>query len=573
MPNQAIRHLAYARLREQGQSALPAIGAMWRNAAEPILRARSLWLLGTLGSEGRAFVTEALSSADPRFRILGLRVLDLYFHPEFPQASKPLWKDVSPQVRREVAVLMRQYPMELSGDALEVLARQYDGKDRWYLEALGIGMTGKESAMAARLDGKIDARSAKLLWRLRAPETLDKLTSAAHDRSAPLEAAEAIVELNGEGALHATTALVKDSTVPVSVRVALLERMSKRLFSEWTPYRADAEVAGAVSASLSNPDLRKPALALAEQLEDPRHAPALAAMAGDASLDEPTRVAAIAAVSRSRQPGQAALLESLSANGPLPIRVAAIRALGSLRPPGIDAKLQQLLLTKEDNAIRSEALRVLARSTEGAAHIMDLAQKDELPAELKMLATNLLNSTRDPAIRARAAKVLPPPAGRNNPRMNPRFLVFQSGDAVAGRKVFLDKANANCAGCHALDPGKPTVGPNLAAIGGKLGKEAILDSILNPSAGIAHEYVTWILDTKTQGQVIGILAEDTAQRVVVKNEQGEEVRLRPADIVERRKSNLSMMPEDLVTKMTEQELVNLLEYLMTLKERPRAAAR
>ena len=29
----------------------------------------------------------------------------------------------------------------------------------------------------------------------------------------------------------------------------------------------------------------------------------------------------------------------------------------------------------------------------------------------------------------------------------------------------------------------------MAAIGSKLGKDALLDSILNPSAAIAHEYV------------------------------------------------------------------------------------
>jgi putative heme-binding domain-containing protein len=110
------------------------------------------------------------------------------------------------------------------------------------------------------------------------------------------------------------------------------------------------------------------------------------------------------------------------------------------------------------------------------------------------------------------------------------------------------------------------VGPSLVNIGDKLGKEALADSILNPSAGIAHEYVTWILETKSQGQVIGILVEDTPQRVTVRTETGEDVRLRPSDITERRQSKLSMMPEDLVNRMTEEEFVDLLEFLSTLKE-------
>ena len=110
----------------------------------------------------------------------------------------------------------------------------------------------------------------------------------------------------------------------------------------------------------------------------------------------------------------------------------------------------------------------------------------------------------------------------------------------------------------------------MAAIGSKLGKDALLDSILNPSAAIAHEYVTWILDTKGQGQVIGILPEDTPQCVVVKTENGEAIRLKPGEITGRRKSNLSMMPEDLVSKMTERQLVDVLEFLTTLKDEKRA---
>ena len=109
-------------------------------------------------------------------------------------------------------------------------------------------------------------------------------------------------------------------------------------------------------------------------------------------------------------------------------------------------------------------------------------------------------------------------------------------------------------------------GPSLASIGSKLGKEALLDAILNPSAGVAHEYQTWILDTRSQGQVIGVVTEDTARRVTVKNELGEAVWLKPADIKGRRKSNLSIMPEDLVTRMTERDLVDLLEFLTTLRD-------
>lgn len=108
-------------------------------------------------------------------------------------------------------------------------------------------------------------------------------------------------------------------------------------------------------------------------------------------------------------------------------------------------------------------------------------------------------------------------------------------------------------------------GPTLATIGSKYDKRGLLDAILSPSAGIAPEYYVYILDTTTQGLVVGVIAEDTPEQVVVRNEFGDEIRLKPEEITDRRKSNLSMMPEDIVNTMTEQELIDLLEYLATLK--------
>jgi putative heme-binding domain-containing protein len=147
-----------------------------------------------------------------------------------------------------------------------------------------------------------------------------------------------------------------------------------------------------------------------------------------------------------------------------------------------------------------------------------------------------------------------------------RKLLAETGDARRGRAIFMSTNGPKCNSCHKLGEGKKSTGPDLSAIGGKLGKDALLDAILNPSAGIAPEYYVWILDTRSQGQVIGILAEDTPQRVVVRNESGDEIRLKPSDIKARRRSQLSMMPEDLVNQMTERQLVDLLAYLTTLKQ-------
>ena len=44
-----------------------------------------------------------------------------------------------PQVRRELALALRHQKSPEAAKMWATLANQYDGKDRWYLEALGIG--------------------------------------------------------------------------------------------------------------------------------------------------------------------------------------------------------------------------------------------------------------------------------------------------------------------------------------------------------------------------------------------------------------------------------------------------
>ncbi len=578
-PTQSIRYLAYTKLREQGRAALPALQAAFRQD-DPVLRARALWLLGGLGQEGRAAVDEALASPDPRMRMAALRVAHLQQRDRFLAAAKPLARDRNAGVRREVAVLLQHYRESAAVDPWLEAAKQYDGKDRAMLEALGIGIAHKDDAVAARLaeafPNSSDSRSLASRWRLRRPADLPSLISAMNDAALPetrrIEAMEAVAAQPSDVAMKAVTALAASDAAPVALRHTALTRTGKRIFSEWTDYRGGPEVAAAISAALSTPQLRGSAIALADDLEDPRFGPALAAIAKDDKAPEDIRLPAIQAIGKMKAPEYVAVLDGLLRRGSLPVRVAALRGLGAARPAGIDANLERIVLGKEPNELRSEALRILARGDKGAGRILDLEEKQLLPAEMKNLATNLVAANRTPAIQARAAKLLPLPVLRGRTKLpSPRMLASRQGDAAAGKSVFTSKNGPDCASCHTAPAGQQPVGPDLSAIGTKLGKEALLDSILNPSAGIAHEYVTWILDTKTQGQVIGILAEDTPQRVVARTDLGETIRLKPADIAARRKSSLSMMPEDLVTKMTEQQLVDLLEYLTTLKDAKRAS--
>jgi putative membrane-bound dehydrogenase-like protein len=555
-PAQSIRYLAWTKLKSMGEAARPVLTEMWRSG-DPVRRARALWLLGA--DEAK----QALSSPDANTRVLALRVIAAAGG-DVPGAAARLASDPSVQVRREAALHLRDVPAEGSLPLLVPLAKSWDGLDRWYLEALGIGFTGKESAAYPLLrDAVSGEKFTRLMWRLRPPEALPHLIAAA--KSAGQAAVEAVGAYASPEAAGAVASLA-------GTNEQAFDLMARRLFSEWSSLRSSTPVRNAVATALSSPQLRTKAVDLADELEDAAYAPALLAMTRQSDIDEPLRARALQAAARSRVPDALPELESNLKSGSEAMKVAAVRGFGVFRPEDLNARMQRLLLSREPNAVRAEALRVLARSPEGLSAILTLEQKRQLPVEFRTLAATLVYSARNPAIEARAKKILPPIASKNATALPPpRVLARLDGDAAKGKRVFSLKTGADCASCHEVAPGRNSLGPNLAGIGTKLGKEALYDAIINPSAGVAHEYVAWVLTTRTQGQVIGILAEDTPQRVVVKTESGEEIRLKPGDITARRQSRLSLMPEDLVNRMTEQELVDLVEYLTTLRHEQQAA--
>jgi putative heme-binding domain-containing protein len=323
-----------------------------------------------------------------------------------------------------------------------------------------------------------------------------------------------------------------------------------------------------VRRSFSNPRLQSEAIQLADDLGDPAYSANLMAIARDELAPEEARARAIAAVGRAREPRYLPALQQLASSGDnLTLRVAAMRGLANAHPDDLDARMEKLLFDENPNDVRSEALRILGRNDEGLNRILDLAEGGQLPEQVKSLATSITHRSRDEAILARAEALLPAPKDKANNTLpaNPYEIVNQTGDPEKGKLVFNATDGPKCSSCHSLSDAKELAGPNLTTIGTKYDKRGLLDAILNPSAGIAPEYYVYILDTTTpESPVIGVIAEDTPEQVVVRNELGDEIRLKPEEVTGRRKSNLSMMPEDIVNTMTERQLVDLLEYLASL---------
>ena len=570
-PNQATRARAYQELQLRGNDAREMLLAIWRSPYVT-MRARALWLAAPMGAAGEAALEEALADADPRFRVLGLRAAQFHGMDAVGRA-RALTRDPSPHVRREAALLLRGLDPADRVEPWMELAAGYDGQDRWYLETLRIAAAGAEDLMFAALRAQHpdwNDAVADLYWVLQAPSSIAYLRQVLRNPSLPLEQRAAALEALGwqpaEEAALTVSRLAGDPSVEPQLRKRGLYFLGKQLYSEWSAYRRNAAALAAVGRALEDPGLRQDALELATLLADRAFGPQLLQLARDDKLDEASRKSALESLGALGGEYLPALRAAALA-GPDALRIAAINGLGAARPADLDATLQQIVLSAAANEVRSAALRVLGRRPSGLHAILDMEESLDLPAELRTVAAGMVHASRVAAVRERAAAILPAPASRNNRKIvRARAIVEAVGDVERGRAVFNRKDGADCAKCHSLEPGEEPVGPSLAAIGSKYAKEGLFDSILNPSAGIAPEYYSWVLDTTTYGLVTGVLAEDSGERVVVRTETGDEIRLEPSEILERRQSRLSIMPEDLINAMTEQELIDLLEFLATLRE-------
>jgi hypothetical protein len=155
-PTPSVRSIAWTELNKMGANAEAALKKVWDDkSAHSRKRARALWLLGKIDGKGKAYVSAAIKDKDPDIRITGLRLarqvlpaatLDGVYSVAYALANDP-----DPAVRRECLIALRDIshvdPKKRADEATDnalgavwaKLAKQYDGKDRWYLEALGIG--------------------------------------------------------------------------------------------------------------------------------------------------------------------------------------------------------------------------------------------------------------------------------------------------------------------------------------------------------------------------------------------------------------------------------------------------
>ena len=187
------RHLGFRALKARGADAFPAVAALLEDPNEWIA-ARAVWLLPYLGEEGVEACVAMLQDGRSQHRMAAYRALRRARHDMIPHARR-MAVDPSPQVRREVALSLRDIPAERSADIFVELARRCDTTDKNSVEAIGLGAAKQESQIWAAIKEGLKPGEpaqwpdsfARLTWRLWGAASIDDLEARCVNPALTLE--------------------------------------------------------------------------------------------------------------------------------------------------------------------------------------------------------------------------------------------------------------------------------------------------------------------------------------------------------------------------------------------------
>ena len=568
-PAPAVRFLAWTALRHMGVKADAALHALRQNP-EPRVQARAVWLLARLGDDGAGHVAEALRDPNSDLRITGLRAARQIGLDPIPVLAE-LVKDADPQVRRECAVALRHHDSPQAASLWAELAGRHDGKDRWYLEALGIAADGRwDVFLSAWLDNagpdilKTPA-GRDVVWRSRSNRTPALLAAILNDPSVP--------EAELPRYLRAFDFQSPDAARPVLLELAFAPVKAGDARRTLVSVETLSRLGGSDIAK--NPEHRK---ALDAILDAARGTTTFVDLVG--RFDLPGRdeeLAALAAARPADEVGVAAIQSLLRRDKRRPIEGAVrgedrdeaaglIQALGNSADGRSVALLLPLVNDRDVDATRRRlAVQALAKTKPGAEQLVGVARSGKLDPSLKEATAAALHAVGDPGITSAANQLFPLPPGKGNATLPPiAVLAKRQGDVVAGRTVYLEAGT--CAKCHQVNGIGQNVGPDLSEIGNKLSREAIYESILYPSAGISHNYESYSALTADGNVVTGLMVSQTPDEVTLKGADAIPRTFKRSEVEELVKQDVSLMPADLQKVLSEKDFVDLVEFLTTLKK-------
>jgi putative membrane-bound dehydrogenase-like protein len=307
--------------------------------------------------------------------------------------------------------------------------------------------------------------------------------------------------------------------------------------------------------------VRRDAVMLALVFGDPQAAVDLRRTVQNLSAPVAERQAAMEALIAHSTPGLVPLLhESLAETA---LRRTALRGLASFPDEATPERVlaSYAALTADE---KQEAIATLASRKAYALALLEAVERKSVsPSDISAFSARQLFALGDDQVTRRLRKVwgdvrttMPDKQeqiARFKTFLTPGFL--SRADLASGRQIYAK----TCQQCHILYGEGGKIGPDLTG-SNRANLDYILANILDPSSEISREFRMSIVATKDGRVITGLVIESTPARLVIQTAT-DRVTLPAEEVDEIRLSELSIMPEGQLDKLTREQVRDLIAYL------------
>lgn len=218
-----------------------------------------------------------------------------------------------------------------------------------------------------------------------------------------------------------------------------------------------------------------------------------------------------------------------------------------------------------DKALREDALRVMAGRKEWAQILVSFVNDWKVPVKhFSIDIVRQLSLHKDADIDAAIDKhwrgllvTGPTEAKKKEAERIKAVLKTGLGDATKGKLQF----TARCAICHTLFGEGGTLSPDLTGYD-RTNADFWLDNLFNPSMEIREGFGAYIVKTKSGQFLTGLIDAQDANGITLKDMASNKTALKHTDIEKMEASPISLMPEGLLTGMSDADLKDFFAYLM-----------
>jgi putative membrane-bound dehydrogenase-like protein len=351
----------------------------------------------------------------------------------------------------------------------------------------------------------------------------------------------------------------------VRVLTGMLQALSGRKLEQVPP-----ALESVVSKLRSGPQASALGIEIALRMNVAEAASAVIAFVVRRDAPEAERVALIRALGETRaQQAVGSLLQLVDQTESEAVHIAALSALGAFSDPNVaDAVLRAYpRLTPRTQA---RVIELLCAREPWAWRVVQAVEDGQIaPAAVAFDQLQQLRSQDDPRIAQLVikhwGKVQAATPLEKQGRMTAilQMLGVSKGDADRGHAHF----QKTCATCHKLHGEGNAIGPDLTGAERK-NRELLTRAIIDPSAVIRQEFLAHVAQT-TDGRVLtGLLAESTAETITLLDAKNERIVLNRADLEQLQESSQSLMPDNVLDPLTDEQIRDLFAYLQSDANNP-----